>query len=205
MFLRLCFTLLLLVFVVHADAQLVQQTTSIVYLKNGLEVCGTIISLIPDVSLTLELPDGEQILIAMQDISEIKRTGQYVPMPIYKRKSPAVAVSLSLFVPGLGQLYNGDYGLSGLCLGVNAVGWGLVIYGAWRNSNSTGYFNGYRHVRTQKGSVYLFPGLGITVGNYVLSMIQAYKSSISHNKELQNRFSINPTTDGIGGMVTVRF
>ena len=126
-------------------------------------------------------------------------------VPIYKPKSPGLAVALSGFMPGLGQLYNGDYGLSGLCLGVNAVGWGLVIYGAHRNYNSVGYFNGYRHVRRHEGSVYLFTGLGITVGNYALSMIQAYKSSTSYNKKLQKQFSISPTTDGVGGIATVRF
>lgn len=45
-------------------------------------------------------------------------------------KSPFLAFTLSLLYPGLGQLYNAEYGKAFLMAGLGTVGAGLLMFGA---------------------------------------------------------------------------
>ena len=190
------------------SAQLVEQTDAIIYLKDGIVVRGTIISLIPDVSVTIELSDGEQVLLAMQDVREIKRETtrvrtRYIPIPTYNQKYPGLALGLSFLMPGLGQMYNEDYESCCLFFGGNLVGWALLVIGAEQNADS---YSG------NDGIGLMLAGAGVMVGNWLYSMYDAHSSAIlinrvnAHNQ--QKQLSIRPIIDNtgrFGGAVALRF
>src|SRR5690349_8578051 len=61
---------------------------------------------------------------------------EWVPLPLYEQemypmtvapKSPAVSVLLSVFIPGLGSMVNGNVGVGVAILILNIVGWILAI------------------------------------------------------------------------------
>ena len=200
----LCLGMLFLIIAQYASAQLVQQTDAVVYLKDGIVLRGTIISLVPDVSVTIELSDGEQVLLAMHDVREIKReTTQvrthYIPISTYNQKNPGLALGLSFLMPGFGQMYNEDYDSCCLFMGGNLVGWALLILGAEQNNNS---YSG------DEGTGLILAGVGVMVGNWLFSMYDAHSSAVLINRvnarKQQKRLSIKPL-NGLGGAVAFRF
>ena len=64
------------------------------------------------------------------------QTQEWAPLPLYEQemytmtvapKSPAASVLLSVFIPGLGSMVNGNVGVGVAILILNIVGWMLAI------------------------------------------------------------------------------
>ncbi len=77
------------------------------------------------------------------------------PQPAVGRKSPAVGVLLSFFVPGLGSMVSGNVGIGVTILILNIVGWVLVI---------------------------ALIGIPIALGSWIWGMVDAYLSAQKWNK-----------------------
>jgi len=92
------------------------------------------------------------------------------------KKQPVVAFGLSLFVPGVGQFYNGQPGKGAIFLGGYLTGWGLMIAGAVKT---------YTQGTSNNGGNSLF-WAGIVVGgvSWVGSVIDAPASArnINHRR-----------------------
>lgn len=77
------------------------------------------------------------------------------PQPAVGRKSPAVGVLLSFFVPGLGSMVSGNVGIGVTILVLNIVGWVLFI---------------------------ALIGIPIALGTWIWGMVDAYLSAQKWNK-----------------------
>lgn len=77
------------------------------------------------------------------------------PQPAAGRKSPAVGVLLSFFVPGLGSMASGNVGIGVTILILNIVGWVLV---------------------------FALIGIPIALGSWIWGMVDAYLSAQKWNK-----------------------
>ena len=99
----ICLIGLFVAIVAHSTStDLVELTEVVVHLKNGVTIPGTIVSLIPDVSVTSRLSNGEVMEIPTSDIQELKREATVIQShntPTYGHKSPGHAVGLSFFSP----------------------------------------------------------------------------------------------------------
>lgn len=91
-------------------------------------------------------------------------------------KSPWLAFGLSLFYPGLGQLYNAEYGKALLMGGLGTVGMGLAMLAAMStdfDSESNPDYIG----------VMLYSGVAIWGGTYIWSLIDAPIAAGNINKQ----------------------
>ena len=91
------------------------------------------------------------------------------------KKSPWLAFGLSLLYPGLGQLYNAEYGKALLVGGLGTVGLGLAMLAAMStdfDSESNPDYIG----------VMLYSGVAIWGGTYLWSLIDAPISASNINK-----------------------
>ena len=96
-----------------------------------------------------------------------------------EKKSPALAVLLSLFLPGLGNIYSEHW------IGL-VVTWGLIIGGVYVASY------GVQHTdpETGDGSEAILLGVLMIVGGVVYSPIDAYVSAKDYNRELARRLGL---------------
>lgn len=103
----------------------------VVYLKNGGMVKGIIVEQVPGVSIKLQTSDGSLFVYKFEEIEKMTKE-QYAAAEL---KSPGLAWALSFFIPGAGQMYNGQVGKgvamlvgSAVCLGVGAaIGEGRAV------------------------------------------------------------------------------
>ena len=106
------------------------------------------------------------------------------------RKSPWLAFGLSMLYPGLGQLYNAEYGKGLLMGGLGTVGLGLAMLAAMStnfDSESNPDYIG----------VMLYSGVAIYGGVYLWSMIDAPISASNINEQRRaSGFSILLFDDG---------
>ncbi len=102
----------------------------VVYLKNGSIIRGVIIEQIPEQSLKIRTADGSVFVYQMSEIERIRKEKPVTslpPIPTKSRKEPVVACALSIFLPGLGQFYNGEVGKGAIMLGASAIGATLMM------------------------------------------------------------------------------
>lgn len=111
-----------------------QQLIDVVYLKNGSVIRGTIVENIPGESILIETFDGNRFRYALSDVAKMTRepdprraaaqraAEQAVQtVPLSSRKSPGAAWAWSFFIPGAGQIYNGNTGTGLLQLGLSVL------------------------------------------------------------------------------------
>lgn len=86
------------------------QLQDVVYLKNGSIVRGDIIEMVPDETVKIQTFDGSVFVFSYADVEKFtKEEGTVsVPRTALDKKSPWAAGLMSYFVPGMGQLYNGE-------------------------------------------------------------------------------------------------
>lgn len=94
----------------------------VLYLKNGSVIRGVIIEQIPGQSVKIRTADGSVFVYQMSEIERIAKEEPGKTMPTKARKEPVVACALSIFLPGLGQFYNGQYAKGALMLGAFIAG-----------------------------------------------------------------------------------
>lgn len=94
-------------------------------------------------------------------------------------KSPFLAFTLSLLYPGLGQLYNAEYGKAFLMAGLGTVGAGLIMLGAASINYDSGSNPEYINYLIISGAV-LYGGI------YLWSLIDAPLSADGINQNITN-------------------
>jgi hypothetical protein len=116
--------LLLILFVWSASMMAMAQINTaidVIYLKNGSIIRGTILEQIIGQSVKVKTRDGNIWVFLYDDVQKITRE-EVAEVPLqqpqnqyqrprnyyYSRKEPVVACALSLMLPGLGQIYNGE-------------------------------------------------------------------------------------------------
>ncbi|NYF97060.1 DUF2510 domain-containing protein [Janibacter cremeus] len=80
----------------------------------------------------------------------------------FPRKEPALSLLASVFVPGVGQMINGDMGPGVAFLSAYIGGWVLVVCLGW--------------------ILIGFIGLPIALGAWIWSMIDAYQGAVKYNQ-----------------------
>lgn len=81
----------------------------VLYLKDGSIIRGTVIEHIPGQSVRIRSAAGDVFVYQMSEIERDTKEESAGTLPTRSRKEPVVACALSIFVPGLGQCYNGQY------------------------------------------------------------------------------------------------
>lgn len=132
---------ILLLFSLFSAIAFAQQNNyqDVVYLKDGSIIRGIIIEQIPNKSIKIETVDKNVFVYQMDDIEKLtkeeNKSGIKPPLnlpqlkytfgirinPIGAKKSPWLAGGLSLVIPGLGEMYNGDIGSGIFYLALNVT------------------------------------------------------------------------------------
>ncbi len=156
----------------------------VVYLKNGSIIRGTIIEQVPGESLKIETKDGNVFTFSEDEISRIAKEEmkgailEELKKPIGNKKEPALAMVLSLLLPGTGQFYNGEYKKGAIQMGM-FFGGAAIMFAFYPEEVLFGdhdsEFNG-------EDAIALLGGL-IALGGYVWSATDAPKSASRINKE----------------------
>ena len=111
-----------------------QQLIDVVYLKDGSVIRGIIVENIPGQSILIETFDGNRFRYRLSDVEKMTRepdprraaaqqaAEQSVrTVQVGAQKSPAAAWAWSFFIPGAGQIYNGNTGTGVLQLGLSVL------------------------------------------------------------------------------------
>ena len=82
----------------------------VVSLKNGSVIRGEIVEMVPDETVKIKTFDGSVFVYPYAEVEKFaKEEGvAYIPKTSLDKKSPWAAGIMSCFVPGMGQLYNGE-------------------------------------------------------------------------------------------------
>ena len=208
-----------------------QNFDDVVYLKNGSIIRGIIIEQIPNVSLKIQTKDNSVFVYNMEDVEKMtKESVQEKPsaqQDVYygSEKDPAVAALLSALIPGVGQYYNGDV-TKGVIMNALYLGGWAVYFAAgyseeWESDDYYWASYGYYY---EEETPWLYVGLGMVVGTWVWSMIDAGISASDYNESLRKSkqnyghmyedylndnvvigIDLGPTTQGFAGGVTLHF
>ncbi len=174
----------------------------VIYLKDGSIIRGIIIEQIPEESLKLRTAAGSVIVFQMSEIERIakeKPQSAVQTVPRKSRKDPVVAGLLSFFLPGTGQLYNGEMAKGAIMFGVASIG-SLLIFSA-----------AYDEVHGDEGvESKAVPGLFIVMGAWIWSTIDAPISASRINREngwtslpiLNDSFALSLADFSIDGKTT---
>lgn len=168
-----------------------QQLIDVIYLENGQVLSGTIIEQVPGVSYHIVTTDGREFKVDALNIKKITKEplrsqhiviegyNAYHDLPLqYKYDSMgniitplsvSGALIRSMFMPGLGQFYNGEAGKGAILLGANIAGLAGVIL-----SNT--------HISSPYDSIVGWPSLVVWIGSYLYSLIDAPISAANWNK-----------------------
>lgn len=94
-------------------------------------------------------------------------------------KSPLLAFGLSIFYPGLGQLYNAEYGKALLMGGLGTVGLGFAVLAAMSTDFDSESNPDYIAVMG-------YTGFAVWGGTYIWSLIDAPISASNINEQRKN-------------------
>ncbi|MGD0992901.1 MAG: hypothetical protein ABR998_10560 [Gemmatimonadales bacterium] len=167
-----------------------QQLIDVVYLKDGSVIRGIIVESIPGHSILIETFDGNRFRYQLSDVEKMTRepdprraaaqqaaeqaAGQSVrTVQVGDRKSPAAAWAWSFFIPGAGQIYNGNTGTGLLQLGLSV----LLTGAAGSALQSDQCVNG----GNCSDALGLF---GAAFGVWVWAQVDAYQSAKAINERL---------------------
>ena len=164
-----------------------EEMQDVIYLKNGTAVKGTIVELVPDVSVKIRLNDGKVYVYPMEEVRKIvSEQATTNPMlkghaePI-KPKSPTTAFLLSLIFPGAGQFYNGDVS-KGLTQALLIAGGLVLVISETSNKPS-------RSGLENRNLTFRVVGITMVAGGVLWSLIDAPISASNKNKMLdQNQY-----------------
>ncbi len=188
----ICFTCLtVFVMTSPAFAQQMQQMEDVIHLKNGGLIRGVIIEEIVGESLKIQTRDGNVFVYAMDEIAKMSREpvmGRRGEIGVQK-KDPNIAMGLSLFLPGSGQFYNGQY-RKGVTL-FGAIILGIALARSGFEDNYYEYTNNFGYITETKvdpddDDWKIGPGLIIFFGSWLGAMYDAGKSADTINRQNQH-------------------
>ncbi len=170
----------------------------VVYLKNGSIIRGEIIEMVSGETVKIMTVDGSVFVHDLVDVEKFtKEKPIYYGRTIVDKKSPWASGFMSFFVPGLGQLYNGEsrkgyidfathvgaYAatLAGLGLTMEYSGYDDYYYGE-DGTMIYEYKEGNKFLSTT-GVVLFTAGIITIYANAIHSIVDAVKSSKRINAE----------------------
>lgn len=208
-----------------------QNYDDVVYLKNGSIIRGMIIEQIPNVSLKIQTKDNSVLVYNMEDVEKmtkepVQENSSAQQNEYYgSEKDPAVAVLLSALLPGAGQYYNEDVTKGVVMTSLYVAGWALYFAAGYSEEwyEDEYYWASYGYYYEEE-TPWLYVGLGMVVGTWVWSMIDAGINASDYNDSLRkgnrsyghmyenylNRnvvlgIDLGPTINGLSGGVTLHF
>jgi TM2 domain-containing membrane protein YozV len=156
----------------------------VVYLKDSKVIRGRILEQKIGESLKIESNDGSVFIFSMDEIERIakepvreKFETTVKPKPTGYRRDPFLAGALSFFIPGAGQVYNGEYGKGALQFGMFYAGAIIAI------SNMDWDFIWGETDDFEGNSGLLFLGSALALGSMIWSIADAPKSANRINEE----------------------
>ena len=167
----------------------------VVYLNNGSIIRGDIIEMIPNESVKIMTTDGSVFVYPFADVEKFSKeeaiNSKQILNNVYnvEKKSPWISGALSLFVPGLGQLYNGENHKGAIDFLTNVGGYVTTYLGGILMVTSVDYDPDFSYVKDIDEGQYILGmvvglgGLGLICGNYIHSICDAVKSSKRINAE----------------------
>ncbi len=188
-------TILFLVFLAGMTLAFAQSgLQDVVYLKNGSIIRGDIIELVPGETVKIQTWDGSVFVYAYADVEKFTKEQVLNDKLGYSvdKKSPWLSGFLSFMIPGLGQIYNGEYRKGWIDLGTSmgsylafASGFIMMSY-----SVSYDYNDKYGTYKEEINNALFIPGVILGVGgviafytNGIHSIVDAFCSSKRINAE----------------------
>ena len=160
----------------------------VVYLKNGSVIRGEIIEMVSGETVKIMTVDGSVFVHDFADVEKFtkEQPKEAAPTANFEKKSPWLSGVLSLFIPGLGQFYNGEHrkGWVDLATGLGGVagmytGAYMILWGAEYEYQ----FNEPKDEMIMTGTVLMLAGMGVALVNGIHSIVDAAKSSNRLNAE----------------------
>ena len=102
--LLLCFLFIAFI-AVTSQSHATKPTEDVIYLKDGSIVRGHIVEQVLGEFVRIQTIGGNVFVFDVSEIAAIKKEPK---MLIAKKKNPTLAAAMSVVIPGLGQIYNGD-------------------------------------------------------------------------------------------------
>lgn len=175
-----------LIYLMFLSSAVGEQMEDVIYLKNGSVIRGIIVEQYPDKHIKIQTREGNLFVYETHQIDRIMKEPRSVRIGGRSRKSPGVALALSLggglIVDGVGQFYNGDLGK-----GFSYVAWSLIsqalIVAGTEDNQSYGYDRDDDDFLTTVGAV-------SRIGCYISAAIDAYKSAMRKNIEVDHGIGI---------------
>ncbi len=129
-----------------------------------------------------------QSILMKQDNADIELQDNFKVFPeSASRKSTGRAILYSLLLPGMGELYAGDYSIGQYLTVADGVFWGLVagfnVYGDWEKDNYISFAASYGGVDTDGKDDDYFA----TIGDY--SSSEQYNTIQELNRDFRNRYT----------------
>lgn len=208
-----------------------QNYDDVVYLKNGSIIRGIIIEQIPNISLKIQTKDNSVFVYNIEDVEKMtKEPVQEKPSAQQNEyygseKDPTTAVLLSALLPGAGQYYNDDVTKGVVMTSLYVAGWALYFAAGYSEEwyEDDYYWASYGYYYEEE-TPWLYVGLGIAVGTWVWSMIDAGISASDYNDRLSEGrpgyghmyenylnnkvilgVDVGPSPNGFSGGVTLHF
>jgi len=134
----------------------------------------------------ISLTEWEEMGITREEYLKYKKSGLTLNEWLKQNKelNPTTALLLSIFIPGTGQYYNGDY-FKGIVHQAGTVG-GILLF----TQAGWDYVDGDKTKVEANGLFYV--GFGVALGSWIWSWIDARASAIEYNKKLKYQLSFNP-------------
>ena len=191
---KLIFSLLLFISTLAGSCFAQQKTTDVVYLKNGSIIRGSIQELTPNEKVKILTSDGSLFVYQMDEVekvlketvveSQASETKEDIVHAYPERgrlkttatsyREPAVAFLGSFFIPGIGQIYNGQ-----TAKGLAFLGWSAgsyLLFGIGYYMVAVGVIDG--------GAILAFGGMLSAGVCWVYSMIDGIMVANKINEQL---------------------
>ena len=173
----------------------------VVYLKNGSIIRGDIIEMVPGETIKIMTSDGS---VFVHDYADVQKFTKEQPVSTInknaysvEKKSPWASGFMSFFVPGLGQLYNGESRKGFIDFATHVGGYAATLAGLGLTMEYSGYDDYYygedgtivyeykegNTFLATTGLVLFSAGLITVYANWIHTVCDAVKSSNRINAE----------------------
>jgi len=167
----------------------------VVYLRNGSVIRGTIIELRPEENIRIQMRDGSILVLPFAEVERVAKEPPFASTqaPIGERKEPAVALLLSLVLPGAGQFYNGEYGKGAAMLLCATTG--LVVFFVTYPEDKVWCDYAGCYIEEEGSREVAMGGLALLAATSIFSILDAPFSAVRINKELGYSLGNVPISD----------
>ena len=164
----------------------------VVYLKNGSIIRGDIVEMISGETVKIMTTDGSVFVYPFADVEKFSKEeaiASKIPNNVYnvEKKSPWISGLLSLCVPGLGQVYNGETRKGAVDFLTSVGGYTVTLFGAILMETSVDLTSDYYYDvddgQYMIGLALTLGGASLLYGNLIHTICDAVKSSKRINAE----------------------